>query len=121
MTQTQILVVEDDPDIAAVMAQVLEEDLDAHVETAANGKEALAFLEDHVPDAMLVNLRMPEMNGSDFLIARRELDGPAALVPAVVVSAAPDGAGIAADVGADGFLAKPFEIEALSAAVTRAL
>jgi DNA-binding response OmpR family regulator len=57
-----ILVVDDEPDIRELVQLNLE--LDGHrVITAANGNEALAVLEGELPDVMLLDLNMPELDG----------------------------------------------------------
>jgi DNA-binding response OmpR family regulator len=57
-----ILVVDDEPDIRALVQLNLE--LDGHrVITAANGAEALELIADEVPDVMLLDLMMPEVDG----------------------------------------------------------
>lgn len=57
-----ILVVDDEPDIRALVQLNLE--LDGHrVLTASNGNEALSVLEGELPDVMLLNLNMPELDG----------------------------------------------------------
>jgi DNA-binding response OmpR family regulator len=57
-----ILVVDDEPDIRQLVQLNLE--LDGHrVITASNGNEALRVLEDEVPDVMLLDLNMPELDG----------------------------------------------------------
>ena len=57
-----ILVVDDEPDIRALVQLNLE--LDGHeVITASNGAEALELVADQVPDVMLLDLMMPEVDG----------------------------------------------------------
>lgn len=57
-----ILVVDDEPDIRQLVQLNLE--LDGHrVITAANGNEALKMLEGELPDVMLLDLNMPELDG----------------------------------------------------------
>jgi len=59
---------------------------------------------------------MPVMNGWEFLRASRE-EGACAAVPIVVMSAARDASAVAAEFGAQGFLAKPFELDAVLAVI----
>ena len=57
-----ILVVDDEPDIRQLVQLNLE--LDGHrVLTAANGNDALAMLQGELPDVMLLDLNMPELDG----------------------------------------------------------
>ena len=114
----KILVVEDDPDLAALEAELLEEH-GHHVEVAYNGREALAAVERAAPDLILLDMKMPVMSGREFVDEyRRAQPSPA---PIVVVTAADDAQVRAAEVGASGWIAKPFDPDALVANVMRLL
>jgi DNA-binding response OmpR family regulator len=114
----KILVVEDDPDLAALEAELLEEH-GHRVEVASNGREALAAVERAAPDLILLDLKMPVMSGREFVEEyRRAQPSPA---PIVVVTAADDAQVRAAEVGASGWIAKPFDPDALVANVMRLL
>lgn len=106
----RVLVVEDDPDLAALEAEVLK--LRGHdVDVASNGREALEAAERARPDLILLDMKMPVMNGREFAdeYRRREPSTP----PIVVVTAADDAQRRAAEVGASGWIAKPFDPETL--------
>ena len=112
----RVLVVEDDPDVRALMRSALEED--GHdIVTTGDGLEALAECERRAPEIVVLDLGLPEMSGPEFVSAYRRMPRPAA--PLVVVSGASDARRIAADLGAAVFLPKPFSIEQLSEAVRR--
>jgi CheY-like chemotaxis protein len=114
----KILVVEDDPDLAALEAELLEEH-GHRVEVASNGREALAAVERAAPDLILLDMRMPVMSGREFAAEyRRAQRSPA---PIVVVTAADDAQLRAAEVGASGWIAKPFDPDALVERVMRLL
>ncbi|MFC1575221.1 response regulator [Gemmatimonadota bacterium] len=66
-----ILVVEDDPDTQMVIREYLE-DAGLQVVVAENGEEAERRLEESVPDAILLDLVMPVMDGMTFLKRLRE-------------------------------------------------
>ena len=104
-----ILVVDDDPAIRDVVADILEVS-DYSVETAVNGAEALAKIREDRPAAVLLDLMMPVMNGWEFLRACRR-EAPCAHVPIVVMSAARDASQDANALGAQAFLPKPFEVD----------
>ena len=105
-----VLVVEDDPDLAALEAELFAE-RGNRVEVARNGREALAVTERTTPDLILLDLRMPVMSGREFADEyRRRQSSPA---PIVVVTAADDAQRRAAEVGASGWIAKPFDPDAL--------
>jgi len=67
----RILLVDDDPEIQTVLKNGLAvDDLDVHC--VSNGEEALRFLERDTPAAVLLDLRMPVMDGFEFLDRMRE-------------------------------------------------
>jgi two-component system, chemotaxis family, chemotaxis protein CheY len=109
-----ILVVDDDPDILEAVCDVLAGE-GYRLARARNGHEALDQVVAARPDLILLDLMMPVMDGLTFARALRArgLEPP---VPVVVISADGDPEH-AAGVGARAFLAKPFDLEALLAAV----
>lgn len=113
--QRHILVVDDDPAIRDVVADILEI-CEYPVQTAVNGAEALEKVRQQQPAAVLLDLMMPVMNGWEFLRACRA-EALCAAVPVVVMSAARDASQAAEDLGAHAFLAKPFELDAVLAVV----
>jgi CheY-like chemotaxis protein len=109
-----VLVVDDDPDILEAICDVLEVE-GYRVARARNGQEALDRVGEERPRAILLDLMMPVMDGIAFAEALRERAG-GERIPIVVISA--DGnPQRAVAVGARGFLAKPFDIDALLAQV----
>jgi CheY-like chemotaxis protein len=113
MNHPLVLVVDDDPDILEAICDILE--VEAYrVVKARNGLEALQKVDVERPDAILLDLMMPVMDGVAFAHALHER--PEGDVPIVVISA--DGnPQRAAAVGARAFLAKPFDIDTLLAHV----
>lgn len=82
-----VLLVEDDRDIREVVAQLLEHSA-CRVRTAAHGKEALAHLASgFIPDVILLDLRMPVMNGWSFR-AEQVQRADLAAIPVILVSGA---------------------------------
>jgi CheY-like chemotaxis protein len=110
----RLLLVEDDRDLIELMSLLLEEAGYA-VTTANNGREALEALGQGLPDLILLDLKMPVMSGPEFARAFRAQHARRA--PILVVTAADDPQRRAAEVGADGWLGKPFDPETLLAAV----
>lgn len=110
-----ILVVDDDPDLREFLRLTLTS-MGFEVTSAANGREALDVLEGYDPDLILLDMKMPVMDGWEFC---RTLEGRDARPPIVVLTAAPDPACRAAEAHADGWLGKPFEYEELEMAVRR--
>ncbi|MBX3261782.1 MAG: response regulator [Labilithrix sp.] len=111
---TEVLIVEDDEALRELLALILEGE-GFEVATAANGREALASIARSLPRIVLLDMTMPLMDGWQFC---RELDrrgGPRPQI--VVITAATDPARRAGEVDADGWLAKPFDRDALVALV----
>ena len=113
-----ILVIDDDPQIPLVVREILEDE-GYTVLTASDGREALDVI-DHAPgppDLILLDMRMAGMNGWDFAAAYRRRSGPHA--PLVTMTAAHDAALWSREIGADGVLPKPFELDDLLNVVER--
>jgi CheY-like chemotaxis protein len=107
-----ILVVDDNPDVRAALADVLEL-LGCRVETASNGREALHRLGQARPDLILLDWMMPVMDGREFGVAlRRQPEG--AHIPVVLTSAAPGAEQVGRDIQAQAVLPKPFRMDDLA-------
>jgi CheY-like chemotaxis protein len=106
----RVLVVEDDPDLAALEADVLAE-RGHEVEVASNGREALDAVARAKPDLIVLDMKMPVMGGREFAEEYRRREPQTA--PIVVVTAADDAQKRAAEVGASAWIGKPFDPEAL--------
>lgn len=103
----RILIVDDNMENRDVLGRMLKS-VGFYVREAVGGKEALAALAIEAPDLMLLDLRMPEVDGFDVLIRMRELEGGRD-VPVIVISASvlDDEQDAAISAGAKGFLRKP--------------
>jgi two-component system, chemotaxis family, chemotaxis protein CheY len=108
-----ILVVDDEPTIREMVAEVLESEGYA-VMTAANGSEALGVVSEYPPSLVILDLWMPVLDGPGFA---RELDARGLDVPIVVMTASYLAKPIAGDIGARYVLRKPFELSDLLDAV----
>jgi CheY-like chemotaxis protein len=111
-----LLVVEDDPDLVDLL-QVILQDAGYRVATATDGLEALARVQAEMPSLILLDMRMPRMNGWEFAAEFRARWNRSC--PIVVVTAAENARLRAEEVGADGWLEKPFELEDVVRAVER--
>jgi two-component system, OmpR family, KDP operon response regulator KdpE len=113
-----VLVVDDEPQILRALQTSLR-GAGYDVVSAATGEEALAQVAMRVPDAVILDLVLPDMSGTDVL---RELRGWSE-VPVLVLSAVGDEtAKVAAlDAGADDYVTKPFGIDELLARLRAAL
>jgi CheY-like chemotaxis protein len=113
-----ILVVEDDDDIREFIELALRDEGYAII-TAPNGAVALERVEREDPLAILLDMKMPVMDGWEFVQRYHQRVAPAA--PIIVMTAAHDPRVRAAQVHAFDVLAKPFELLDLLAVVARAL
>ncbi len=107
----RVLVIEDDVAIRDTLALVLAA-RNHRAELVADVEHALASLNDHWPDVMLLDLTLGEMTGEEVHreIVRRFERSP----PTVVISAATDGESRAKLVPGSCYLPKPYTIEQLS-------
>jgi CheY-like chemotaxis protein len=114
-----LLVVEDDFDLREVVTLSLAR-TGLRVVEAENGREALDYVLAHgVPDLILLDMNMPVMNGWDFARELRERGLWGA--PVIILTAAHDASRFADEIGAAGFVGKPFEKKTLVSTVERIL
>lgn len=119
MARKRILVVDDEPK----MRRILELSLKAmghEVEQAGDGQEALDMLAAGSFDLLLTDLRMPRLDGIGLLTALRDAEND---IPVIVMTAygTIETAVAAMKVGAADYVIRPFEMETIEMAVTRAL
>ncbi|MCB9663625.1 MAG: response regulator [Alphaproteobacteria bacterium] len=117
---SRVLLVDDDPDLLTIGTLVLETFGGWEVVQATSGRDALARLQEQLPDVVLLDVMMPGMDGLETLARLRELPGGAAL-PVVFMTAKVRPAEVESYLaaGAVGVVAKPFEPETLPDEVRR--
>ena len=111
----KVLLVDDEPDIL-LMLRMSFEDEGHEVVTAANGRLALEQLAEHRPDAVVLDMMMPTLDGYGVLEAMRN-DGLATPVVMVSAKSDPKDAKRALELGAVGYVIKPFDLDRLLALV----
>ena len=107
----RVLVVDDDDSLRQLVAEALRE-ARYRVELAANGAEALRLMRRRLPHAIVLDLMMPQLDGSGFVELMR-LNPRFAGVPVLLASAADDAGEAANRLGARAYLRKPLEIDDL--------
>jgi DNA-binding NtrC family response regulator len=119
LTSKTILIVEDTPTMAMVCQEYLRSQ---HCQTriAATGAEALTAIRQQTPDAILLDIGLPDMNGIDLMKRLRD-DGLRAAIVIMTGKASLNIAVQAMQSGADDFIAKPFNAERLHITVANAL
>lgn len=113
----EVLIVDDEPDIRGVLAFTLE-DAGYSVREAGDGAEAIAALEDHAPDVLVLDLMMPGVDGFGVLRSRRQL-GLASDTRVIILTAKTAERDYVRgwELGADEYLTKPFDPDVLLAKV----
>jgi len=111
-TTRQLLIVEDDDEVRRYLCEQLSSDY--HVREAVNGKVALDLIFEKMPDAIISDVTMPEMDGIT-LCKKLKKNIKLAHIPVILLTARADeestlqGLGI----GADAYITKPFNIKIL--------
>ena len=114
----KILVVEDDRNILSMIQTVLETN-DYQVLTAQRCQQGILMLSSHVPDLVVLDLGLPDMDGEEFIrIARRS-----SMIPIIVLSARSEEKDkvYSLDLGANDYITKPFGTAELLARVRASL
>lgn len=103
----RVLVIDDEPDIRDITQMTLEHFAGWNVECAENGWQGAQLALEHHPDAILLDIMMPELDGEATarLIRRHEETRD---IPIVLMSAATDAPTWAEEIGVMGLVAKPF-------------
>ena len=114
----EVLVVEDDPDLSALLEMLLA-GAGYAVRIAGDGAQALRCIAERMPSVVLLDMCMPIMNGWEFAREFAARYGRAA--PVVVVTAEVDARLCALEIGADAWLPKPFGLEDFLGTVARLL
>ena len=115
-----ILIVEDDIPIQNAIKEALELVGYEKISVANNGKEALDLLNViEMPCVILLDIMMPIMDGWEFLKKIKEIHSlnVVATIPVLVVSAAYNAEKMSIEKGAEGFIKKPVDLDALYKAV----
>lgn len=105
-----VLAVDDAPDVLDTLRVALSE-AGYRVSVATNGLEALRRIEEEKPKLILIDMKMPVMDGWEFVSEFRNRYGRS--VPITVMTAAEDSKLRADQVGADSYLGKPFDLSEL--------
>jgi DNA-binding response OmpR family regulator len=118
MPDTKILVVEDEPSLAEVVGLYLKR-AGYQVQIASDGKQAMAILEKQIPDFIILDLMLPEVDGLSLTRWLRDRSN----VPIIMVTARREEidriAGL--EMGADDYVVKPFSPQELVSRVRAVL
>ena len=116
--QKTALVVEDDLDSQILYKHSLKLE-NFRVDVASNGQMALDYLNSHpAPDVIFLDLSMPTMTGKEFMAKLRE-NPDWDMIRVIVISGWDDLQNRSRDIGADGFIRKPFNRASLHDEIAR--
>ena len=116
--QTRILVVDDEQYILDMLKCTLEDE-GYEVDVAADGKSALALLIEYQPDLVLLDIKMPNLNGYQVL----ELIRKKSEVPVIMLTGVLEAISVhqSVSLGADDYVRKPFRTRELLARIKNKL
>ncbi|WP_460180073.1 HD domain-containing phosphohydrolase [Thermodesulfovibrio sp. TK110] len=109
---SKILVVDDETVNLELISAVFIDSPDIMIITARDGLEALEVLKKHTPDVIVLDIRMPRMNGIEVLNVLKS-DSQTSHIPVVVLSGDEKERKNALKNGANDFIPKPFDAEEL--------
>jgi len=114
---TRVLVVEDDPDIAELVARYLDK-AGFSSERESSGRDALTRIAARPPDVLVLDLMLPHVDGLE-ICRRLRADEATAGIPIIMLTARGDESEriVGLEIGADDYLAKPFSPNELVARV----
>lgn len=119
-TMAELLVVDDDRDVADVFADVLRGEGHA-VRIANNGREGLHLVQERAPDLVLLDVEMPFLDGPGMAYRLFVENMGKERIPIVLLSGVADLHRLARQVGTPYFLSKPYQLEPVLALIERAL
>ena len=117
MDKKKILIADDEPGVRLTVTRMLERDYT--VLEATDGDEAVGIARGEKPALILMDLMMPAMDGYTACSAIKA-DPEIKVIPVIILTAIGHELNkkFAAEMGADGYVTKPFTIEELKAAIT---
>lgn len=117
----QILIIEDEPDIAKTIRYSLEEE-GYDISVAGSGEEGLEKARRHNPNLIILDLKLPELPGEEVCREIRK-DKNTAKTPIIMLTAKDSDADriIGKVLGADHYMTKPFDLGQLSAKIKELL
>ena len=113
-----ILIVDDEKSLRDSMTLLLQKKFDLHL--AKNGKEAVEIVKNHPVDLVLLDIRLPEIDGIEILKLIKGIDETIEVIMLTAVIMV--GKAVAAmRAGAYDYITKPFEINTLQVQIEKAL
>lgn len=117
----RLVIADDSTTILALVTLAVKKD-GYEPATAANGNEALEVIREHRPELVILDALMPGMNGYEVCrVLREDVDAPRPHVMMLTAGVREADKALAAEVGIDEFVTKPFSPSALRARVREIL
>ena len=121
MTKVSILIIDDEVELCQSLSEMLKEEEDGYKVSVANsGKKGLEKIKEEVPDLVLLDIKMPEMDGIETLEKIKAIDEDV-LVIMLTAYQTVETAVKAMKLGAYDYISKPFNYEELKIIIKRAL
>lgn len=120
----KVLYIEDDPDNQSLMKHILQRlpTHDIKLHTAHNAELGLDLARIHSPEAILMDINLPGMNGIEAVIKLKNIEETRAIpVIAISADATPHAIEIAMNSGFEGYITKPIKVQEIQQTVTRLL
>jgi EAL domain-containing protein (putative c-di-GMP-specific phosphodiesterase class I) len=113
LTQSRVLIVDDEQDNVLLMKRILENAGYVHIMGINDPREVMATIRNWIPDIVLLDLRMPYMDGITLLKMIRSQENPSEFVPILVLTADTERESLkgALNAGANDFLTKPVDMD----------
>ncbi|MFO7996016.1 MAG: response regulator [Dehalococcoidia bacterium] len=120
MDKKRILIADDEPSIRLTLMRMLEKDY--VVLEATNGEDAVEIATEQKPDLIFMDLMMPEMDGY-AACSLIKADQATKMIPVIILTAIGHefNKKFAAEMGADGYITKPFTVEELMGVISSRL
>ena len=117
---SQVLLIEDNPDVVEYLRSCLENEY--HVGVAYNGKTGVEYAVEHIPDFIISDVMMPEMDGFQVCDTLKN-DERTSHIPIILLTAKADAVSRLTGLrrGADAYIAKPFNPEELMLVISMLL
>ena len=112
----KVLIVEDNPNMSSLLADILLQCFDLKSEKAKDGQEALDILKDEAFDLVITDLMMPKIDGKELLKAVKR-DFPQ--LPVVLITGYEAEFNPEEEPKPDGFLLKPFKVQQIDEVLKR--
>ena len=114
-----ILVVEDEADVSKMLQTFLENQVGYRVTTASDGINALMSVGRDRPDLMILDIKIPGVDGIE--VCRQIKADPKGKTAIIAISGQPDNGSKAIEAGADAFISKPLDLEAMLVQIKKLL